>query len=185
MMFHIIYKITNILNGKFYYGVHSTENIDDGYMGSGKILKIAISKYGIENFKKEIICFFDERNEALLYEKSIVTEELLKNPLCYNAVLGGGSPPTRTGKISPSTLLTGDQRTEKQKKAAEKHSQRMKNKSPWNKGLKGKQIGWNKNKKHINGNKHTKLTHICPHCGKQGNGNSMKRWHFDNCKTKK
>jgi len=25
----------------------------------------------------------------------------------------------------------------------------------------------------------------CPHCGKEGGERSMKRWHFDNCKTKK
>jgi 5-methylcytosine-specific restriction endonuclease McrA len=24
----------------------------------------------------------------------------------------------------------------------------------------------------------------CPHCGKEGRGNLMKRWHFDNCKHK-
>lgn len=27
-------------------------------------------------------------------------------------------------------------------------------------------------------------THICPHCGKIGNGNAMKQWHFNNCKSK-
>lgn len=29
-----------------------------------------------------------------------------------------------------------------------------------------------------------KTTHVCPHCGKSGKSNSMKRWHFDNCKFK-
>lgn len=31
---------------------------------------------------------------------------------------------------------------------------------------------------------HTKVESTCPHCGKTGKGNSMKRWHFDNCKKK-
>lgn len=44
-----------MLNGKFYVGRHSTNNFEDGYFGSGKILKRAIKKYGKKNFKKEII----------------------------------------------------------------------------------------------------------------------------------
>lgn len=27
-----------------------------------------------------------------------------------------------------------------------------------------------------------KIPRVCPHCGKEGHGNAMKRWHFDNCK---
>ena len=31
---------------------------------------------------------------------------------------------------------------------------------------------------------HTEVESTCPHCGKTGKGNAMKRWHFDNCKKK-
>ena len=49
----IIYKTTNLITGKFYIGKDKYNNED--YIGSGKILKNAIYKYGRENFKKEII----------------------------------------------------------------------------------------------------------------------------------
>ena len=87
---YYFYKITNKDNGKFYYGVHSTENLDDGYMGSRVALKKAILKEGINKFQKEIICFFDNEKEMLDYEAKIVTKELINGPNCYNLNLGGG-----------------------------------------------------------------------------------------------
>lgn len=87
--YHYFYKITNTINNHFYYGIHSTNNLNDGYMGSGSRLKIAIKKYGIENFSKEIIKFFDNREELAKYEAEIVTESLVHDPNCYNMIVGG------------------------------------------------------------------------------------------------
>lgn len=87
--FNYFYKITNNLNGNFYYGIHSTNNIDDGYMGSGLKLKRAFKKYGIENFSKEILKFFDTREELADYEADVVTEILVNDKNCYNTSLGG------------------------------------------------------------------------------------------------
>ena len=87
--YNYFYKVTNNLNGNFYYGIHSTNNIDDGYMGSGLKLKRAFKKYGIENFSKEILKFFNTRKELSDYESEIVTEDLVNNPNCYNISLGG------------------------------------------------------------------------------------------------
>ena len=83
------YKITNNINGCFYYGIHSTNDLDDGYMGSGKRLKKAYKKYGVENFTKEILKYFDTLKELNDYEAEIVNEEMINNPCCYNMSLGG------------------------------------------------------------------------------------------------
>ena len=87
--YHYFYKITNKINGHFYYGVHNTNNINDGYMGSGKRLQYAYKKYGFENFTKTILRFFNTSKEAFEYEGKVVTEELVKDADCYNCLLGG------------------------------------------------------------------------------------------------
>lgn len=97
-MYHYFYKITNLINDKFYYGVHNTDNLEDGYMGSGKLLHNAYKKYGIENFKKEILKYFNTMDEAFQYEQEIVNEEMINNPNCYNVMIGGKFPKA-TGKV--------------------------------------------------------------------------------------
>ena len=60
---YVIYQVTNLLNGKIYIGKHETFDINDDYMGSGKLIKRAIKKYGVENFKKEILFDFETEEE--------------------------------------------------------------------------------------------------------------------------
>lgn len=54
-MYGYIYKTTNLINGKFYIGKHKSEKYDPSYYGSGKIIRLAIKKYGLENFKNEVL----------------------------------------------------------------------------------------------------------------------------------
>ena len=88
---HFLYKTTNILNGKFYIGIHSTSNLKDGYLGSGKRIKYSINKYGKENFKFEVLEFFENRELLIIKEKELVNSELLKDPNCLNLQEGGTS----------------------------------------------------------------------------------------------
>lgn len=87
--YHYFYKITNLINGKYYYGIHSTDELDDQYLGSGLRLNLAYKKYGIENFKKEVLKMFETRKEASEYEKVIVDENKVNSNECYNLTTGG------------------------------------------------------------------------------------------------
>ena len=89
-MFYTIYKITNKLDGKFYIGKHQTKDLNDGYMGSGKILKRAIAKHGIDNFKKEILFIFDNEQEMNDKEKELVTLHEMSYNLCPGGKGGFG-----------------------------------------------------------------------------------------------
>ena len=87
--YHFIYKTTNLKNNKFYIGMHSTSNLEDGYLGSGKRLWFSIRKHGKENFKIEILEYFQTREELAKREKELVNEDLLKDRLCMNLKPGG------------------------------------------------------------------------------------------------
>jgi len=88
-MFFTIYKITNTINNKIYIGKHQTKDLNDGYMGSGKHLRYSIIKYGIENFKKEILFQFDNESDMNAKEAKLVTEEFCLREDTYNLCPGG------------------------------------------------------------------------------------------------
>jgi hypothetical protein len=88
-MYYTIYKTTNTLTGQFYIGQHFTQDIDDGYLGSGSLLKESIKKYGKKNFIKEILYVFDNEFEMNEKEKELITENFLSNPLVLNVQTGG------------------------------------------------------------------------------------------------
>lgn len=87
--FHFIYKITNTKNGNYYIGMHSTDRLEDNYMGSGVRVRNSIRKHGLEFHTKEILEFLEDRESLKRREKEIVNESLLKDSKCLNLQLGG------------------------------------------------------------------------------------------------
>jgi group I intron endonuclease len=88
--YHYIYKTTCNVTEKFYIGMHSCSDLEDGYMGSGKRLLRSLNKYGVENHTKEILEFLPDRKSLAEREREIVNQEMLNEDLCMNLQLGGG-----------------------------------------------------------------------------------------------
>jgi len=84
-MLYLVYKTTNLVNGKFYIGSHQTQDRDDGYLGSGTLLKRAIEKYGANNFIREILFEANTSEEMFQKEKELV----VLGPHTYNLKQGG------------------------------------------------------------------------------------------------
>jgi hypothetical protein len=87
--YHFIYKTTDTRNGNFYVGMHSTDKLNDGYIGSGTRLRRLIYKHGKEIFNMEILEFLPDRSSLKQKEKEIVNSDLLKEEKCINLKEGG------------------------------------------------------------------------------------------------
>lgn len=89
--FYILYETTNLINGKKYRGIHKTNKLEDGYLGSGTAFEMAVKKYGKENFTREILEFCESYDELLEREKIYVDEYWVKDNSNYNLKTGGQS----------------------------------------------------------------------------------------------
>lgn len=109
-VFHILYKTINIVNGKIYIGVHSTRRIRDGYIGCGikrlsdakknknSAFSRAVMKYGMHNFIRYDLEFFECRKQALDREREIVDRNHVLDHSNYNCAIGGGGSLTMHSK---------------------------------------------------------------------------------------
>lgn len=87
--YYTIYLTTNNINNNYYVGKHKTNNLNDGYMGSGTLLRHAIKKHGRENFTTEILMLCSSNKEMNAIEKLVVDSYMLMDSQCYNIALGG------------------------------------------------------------------------------------------------
>ena len=84
----IIYKTTNLINGKIYIGQDS-HNIPS-YLGSGKLIQLAILKYGKENFVKEVLAYCNSPEDLDEKEKYWIKElNSTDRNIGYNLNQGG------------------------------------------------------------------------------------------------
>lgn len=142
--YYIVYETLNKINGNIYVGCHATDDLNDGYLGSGNLLKKAIGKYGSSNFIRRILHVVSSPEDMFKIEASIVTEEFVSRNDTYNLVPGGFGgfkvqditiwkeklKIARQGK----TPTLGLKHTEKTK---QKISSAHKGRTPWNVGLPG------------------------------------------------
>ena len=86
--YHFLYRTEHKETGEFYFGKHSTGNIDDGYQGSGDWIKYwrALTSGPLKTIP---IQFFDSEEAAYAGEKAFLTLEILNDPLCQNLNEGG------------------------------------------------------------------------------------------------
>lgn len=82
--YHYVYKIINTLNNFEYIGVHSTNNLNDNYLGSGRLLSEEKKLYGKDVFKLYILHHFTNRRDAIIYESKLLTFDYVSQPHVYN-----------------------------------------------------------------------------------------------------
>ena len=115
---YTVYKITNKVNGKYYIGVHKTDDPYDGYMGSGVAIKNAIKKYGKQNFIQEILFVTESKNDAYEKEKELTVDFLKEDN--YNMRQGGvggfSRDNARKGYTNSLEKLTKEQLSDNGKK---------------------------------------------------------------------
>lgn len=161
--YNYIYLITNNLNGKIYVGKHSTDNLNDGYMGSGVALHRAYNKYGQEHFTKKILAYADTEEKLNWFERFYIKKYHARTK-GYNLTDGGdgvlglrrdawnkgvpcsedqkhkislklkGKPMSEETKLKLSLKLKGKKQKTRSEETKKKISETKKGKTPWNKG---------------------------------------------------
>ena len=94
-MIYYIYKITLLkgsLSGKYYIGQHRTKDINDGYAGSGTILRNYYKAHGCiegKTYTKEILRYCLSIAELNEVERELIADKYDSDPCCVNLIAGG------------------------------------------------------------------------------------------------
>ena len=179
--YHFTYKTTNLINKRYYLGMHSTNRLDDGYIGSGKRLYYELNKYGRDNFKFEILKQFNSREQLVEAETSLISEEVLKDPNCLNMVVGdSGGNVGKGGEhlggdcwAAANKYWKTEEGFKKKSETAKKVAKRRIQEGTWNVFQKGNQV-WK-------GRKHTPETIEKMKETKKGHGKGINNSQFGKC----
>jgi hypothetical protein len=79
---HVLY-VTTVDTGEFYVGAHSTERLDDGYLGSGTKLTESVEKKGRPAHRRDIVEEFPDRQTLEQYKAEVING-VIDDPLCLN-----------------------------------------------------------------------------------------------------
>lgn len=77
--FHYTYKVTCANNGKVFYGLNSTDDLEDGFQGAGKALYESKKHNDISSYTFELLALFPTRKEAKAAYTELKASELV-NP---------------------------------------------------------------------------------------------------------
>ena len=165
---HFVYLTTNLINEKQYIGDHSTDNLNDGYLGSGIALKNSVKKYGKKNFKNEILDFFDTKKEAFDAQERWINEFNSLIPMGYNISPKGGLG--IPGCLSEKSLKRMRDNVSKANKGRRSHRKGKKLSSDHIKNISKNHFNPNKGK---NLNELHKLRISLNHADTSGNKNGM------------
>jgi len=102
--------------------MHSTNDLEDGYMGSGRRLRASIRKHGEDNHTKEILEFFDDRGRLIEAEKESITLDMIDDKDCMN-LMGGGT----------GGFISEDQQRHRSTIAVEKREKKREDDPEWDK----------------------------------------------------
>ena len=108
-MFYYTYKVTLLkgsLAGKYYYGQHRTKKLEDGYIGSGTMIRSYFKKYPIVEgvtYVRQILAFYSDEEELNRAEKELIGDKYETDPNCLNLKAGGtqGKLSSYQGKAHP------------------------------------------------------------------------------------
>lgn len=123
-MFYFIYK-TYSSSGLYYYGRHTTENINDGYFGSGKWIRSIKNK---STLKRDIILFCENQEELLKKEEEYITM-YINDPKCMNFnenSIGFSSNNNPNKLLKGSKILSDRVKGEKNGMYGKKHTEEFK-----------------------------------------------------------
>lgn len=105
-MYGYVYELVNLTNGKKYIGKHKSSDFDPNYQSSGKLVRLAISKYGWSNFSVRILCPCFSEEELNSEEEFLVGYfDCVANPNYYNQAKGGYGGGARGRKLSKTSRL--------------------------------------------------------------------------------